>query len=106
VTVCLSAPAGVKACAAQLVLPDETLLPVQIFRRFSARRRGVSHIALLDLRGLLTGETPATGVARAPTIRRILLVEDHFETAEAMQEVLERNGYRVLSVDSSRQQHT
>jgi CheY-like chemotaxis protein len=100
VTVCLSAPAGVKACSAQLVLPDETLLPVQISRRFSVRRRGVSHVALLDLRGLLTGETPATDTARASTIRRILLVEDHLDTAEAMQEVLERNGYRVLSVDS------
>lgn len=100
VAACLSAPSAGKACAAQLILPDETLLPVQLSRRFSARRRGVSHVALLDLRSLLAAEARAADVVPARVGRRILLVEDHLDTSEAMQEVLERHGYRVVSADS------
>jgi CheY-like chemotaxis protein len=93
-TTCLSASGGLKACTARLVLPDESLAVAGISRRFSVRKAGISHVALSDLRGAQSAEPPS----RAS--RRVLLVEDDLETAEAMQEVLERNGYRVVSADS------
>jgi CheY-like chemotaxis protein len=99
VCACLDASTGIQTCGAQLVLPAETLLPVQLSRRFSARRRGVAHLALLDLRTVLP-MLASTDVAPACAARRILLVEDHHDTAEAMQEVLERHGYRVVAADS------
>jgi CheY-like chemotaxis protein len=100
VAACLSASAGTKVCQAQLVLPNESLVEVQLSRRFSQRRSGVSHISLVDLRASLESETQHPSDVRQTHGRhRILLVEDHLETAEAMQEVLERNGYRVVSAD-------
>ncbi len=100
VAACLSASGGTKVCRAQLVLPSESLVQVQLSRRFSQRRSGVSHVSLVDLRASLEPEMEhpiAVGQTRAG--RRILLVEDHLETAEAMQEVLERHGYGVVPAD-------
>ncbi len=98
---CLSAGAAIKECTAFVALADEVLVPVQISRRFSLRKIGVSHVALSDLRmrdGADNRHSNEPG--DAPSRRRILLVEDQVDTAEAMQEVLERNGYRVVSADS------
>ncbi len=98
---CLSAGATIKECRALLALADDVLVPVQVARRFSLRKVGVSHVALIDLR-MRDGarNRHASEQDYAPSRRRILLVEDQVDTAEAMQEVLERNGYRVVSADS------
>jgi CheY-like chemotaxis protein len=96
---CLTASGGYADCTAWLVLPDESLAAVRLTRRFSLKRSGVLHVALTDLRRLHPPRSPHDP-ARNEAGHRILLVEDHLETAEAMQEVLERNGYRVVSADS------
>jgi len=100
VAACLSVSGGSKVCQAQLVLPDESLAQVQLSSHFSSRKSGVSHVALVDLRASLTTEAQPLRDER-PTYpkRRILVVEDHLETAEVMQEVLERHGYGVVSAD-------
>ena len=98
---CLSASGGVKQCTARLVLPDETSAEVLLSRRFSLRKMGISHVSLADLRASrgAAGE-PATDEQRTRARRRILVVEDHLETAETMQEVLEHHGYAVVAADS------
>lgn len=93
-TTCLSTRAVLRACTARLVLPDESLIFAGVSRRYSLRKADVLHVALEDLRQKL-GVAPST-----PASRRVLLVEDDLPTSEAMQEVLERNGYGVVSADS------
>lgn len=100
-TSCLSASGGVRTCAARLVLPDERWASAQISRRFSARKPGVLHVALADVRSALGAEPPAANdQAPAAPSPRVLLVEDDLDTAEAMQEMLERHGYGVVAADS------
>jgi CheY-like chemotaxis protein/PAS domain-containing protein len=100
VAACSGARGGDKDCLVELTLPDEVGVPVQLSTRFSERRAGVSHVCLLDLRARLEAQTAhRSDVRQVRARRRILLVEDHLETAEVMQEVLERNGYGVLSAD-------
>jgi CheY-like chemotaxis protein len=99
VAACLGASDGVKACFAQLVLPNETLVKVRFSWRFSPRKSGVSHVSLVDLRASLEAQTQPSDAGQTQPQRRILVVEDHLETAEVMQEVLERNGYGVVSAD-------
>jgi CheY-like chemotaxis protein len=94
VTSCLNAPGTSNSCTARLILPDDSLAFTGISRRFSLRRAGILHVALQDLRQQL-GAAPTAAAAR-----RLLLVEDDLETSEAMQEMLERNGYGVVSADS------
>lgn len=98
---CLSVSGALQSCTARLVLPDESLAFVRVSRRFSLRKSGILHVTLADLRGVLGAEAPAEN-DQAPTLagRRVLLVEDDLETAETMQEVLERHGYGVVSADS------
>ncbi len=93
-TTCLRSNSGIKACTVRLVLPDEKLGLVEISRRLSLRKAGILHISVADLRGTPSAEPASSAV------RRVLLVEDDLETAEAMQEVLERHGYGVVSADS------
>jgi CheY-like chemotaxis protein len=96
----LGARGQIKECVAQLVLPNEIAVPVRLSRRFSERRTGVSHVSLMDLRASLEAETQhPSDLRQARARRRILLVEDHLETAEVMQELLERHGYGVVSAD-------
>lgn len=99
-TTCLSA-GGLRTCTARLVLPDERLANAEVSRRFSLRNPGILHVAVADLRSAL-GTEPAAANDQAPTAaaRRVLLVEDDLDTAEAMQEVLERHGYGVVAADS------
>jgi CheY-like chemotaxis protein len=100
VAACLSARGGNGVCRAQLVLPSESLVEVQLSRHLSSRKSGVSHVALVDLRATPAAEAPLPRHERsAHPQRRILVVEDHLETAELMQEVLERHGYGVVSAD-------
>jgi CheY-like chemotaxis protein len=100
-TTCLSAGGGVKECRVRLVLPNETSIEVLLSRRFSLRKIGVLHVSLVDLR---TRQRPvleeSNDVQRTLARGRILVVEDHLETAETMQEVLERHGYAVVAADS------
>ncbi len=98
---CLSVGAIIKVCKAFVALADEALVPVQISRRFSLRKVGICHVALIDLRTRDGARNRHLNEQDyVPSRRRILLVEDQVDTAEAMQEVLERNGYRVVSADS------
>lgn len=98
---CLSASGGLKTCTARLVLPDESLGFASVSRRFSLRKSGILHIALADLRRAISVEPPpASDRMKLLAARRVLLVEDDLQTAEAMQEVLERHGYGVVSADS------
>jgi len=100
-TSCLSASGGATSCKARLVLPDESLAFAGISRRFSLRKAGILHVALADLRATVSAEPrPANDPAPNQVSRRVLLVEDDLETSEAMQEVLERHGYRVVAADS------
>lgn len=98
---CLSSGGGLRTCTARLVLPDERLAGAEISRRFSLRKPGILHVALADLRSALRAE-PSAANDQAPTTasRRVLLVEDDLDTAEAMQEMLERHGYGVVAADS------
>lgn len=100
-TTCLSVVGGPRSCTARLVLPDESLARAGISRRFSLRKPGILHVALADLRSALSAYPPAAN-DQAPELaaRRVLLVEDDLDTAEAMQEVLERHGYGVVAADS------
>lgn len=100
-TSCLSASGGLKSCQARLVLPDESLAFAGISRRFSLRKPGILHVTLADLRTTVGAQpAPANEPGPSQASRRVLLVEDDLETAEAMQEVLERHGYRVVAADS------
>lgn len=96
----LSADSRLKIWRAKLMVHGGAQVPVQLSRRLSIRRQGVSHLSLLDLRPIFAFEAAwatAPGVTHAP--RRILLIEDEPDTAEVMQEVLERNGYWVVPAD-------
>jgi hypothetical protein len=98
---CLSDAGGLRKCRARLVLPDESLASAEVSRRFSLRKPGVLHVALADLRSALGAEPPAANdQAHTPASRRVLLVEDDLDTAQAMQEMLERHGYGVVAADS------
>lgn len=97
---CLDPHGSVRGCQVELVLPGAPPVPVHVSRRFSSRKPGVAHVTLVDLHQALVRDTfIATGSDAMQDARRILLIEDHHETAEAMQEVLERRGYEVLHAD-------
>ena len=61
VTAFVSAGGTTHDCDAQLVLPDQALVPARLFRRASARKSGVLHVALVDLRASPLGVAPAVG---------------------------------------------
>ena len=97
----LSAKGGVRDCRTKLVLPNEALVDVLVSRRHSLRKTGVSHVSLVDLRAAAGAATAQpSGDRQTPARSRVLLVEDDLETAETMQELLERHGYAVVAADS------
>ena len=97
----LGAKGGVRDCRTKLVLPNEALVDVLVSRRHSLRKTGVSHVSLVDLRAAAGAATAQpSGDRQTPARSRVLLVEDDLETAETMQELLERHGYAVVAADS------
>jgi CheY-like chemotaxis protein len=102
--ICLGGLGRSKECAARLILANETWVEVLVSRRISLRKTGISHVSLVDSRKSQRAPTERPPDARQTLARRrILLIEDHLETAETMQEVLERHGYGVVSADSIEQ---
>lgn len=100
VTTALSESSNLKIWRAELIVRGEAVVPVQLCRRLSVRRQGVSHLSLVDIRPILALESAWAAVRKiAHPPSRILLIEDEPDTAEAMQEVLERHGYWVVSAD-------
>lgn len=92
-----------KECLIHLLLPSNSLVPVQLTRRLSLRREGMLHVTLLDVRveaRYLTHVQHLNDEVTASVRRRVLLVEDDVDTAETMQHLLEGKGYGVTTAGS------
>lgn len=100
------------AADVRLVLPNGNVAPIRLWARASWRHPGVQHLTVLDLREqarepwepqqVLDTTRRVFGRLQSDIVprRRILVVEHHAATAEALGNLLEDRGYRVITATS------